>query len=251
MASSRSRRYVFVAGMQRSGTNMVMDVLERSFDTDVYHESDPRAFERYMMREPAVIRRLADESTAPLFVIKALCELDRLTELMQVFVPAKTLWVLRNWEDVVNSATRSFRALRAPIGLIAEDRNAAEWRGRGMSDATHAVVRRLYHAQMSETTAAALTWYFRNILFFERGYDRDGRVRLVRYERLVTHPQEVLEDVCEFIGLPYRSRLGSIVSPHSIKKNPPPAIEAEVRMLCEELAGRFAALHPERETGSG
>ena len=61
------RTYVFVAGMQRSGTNMVMDVLERSLGTDVYHENDPRAFERYEMRDPAVIRQLANGSGTPLF----------------------------------------------------------------------------------------------------------------------------------------------------------------------------------------
>ena len=49
---------VFVAGVQRSGTNMLMDALERSFETDVYHERDPRAFDNYLMRPPEVIARL-------------------------------------------------------------------------------------------------------------------------------------------------------------------------------------------------
>ena len=47
-----SRRYLFVGGVQRSGTNMLMDVLERSYETDVYHERDPRAFDGYQMRSP-------------------------------------------------------------------------------------------------------------------------------------------------------------------------------------------------------
>jgi hypothetical protein len=234
------RTYVFVAGMQRSGTNMVMDVLERSLGTDVYHENDPRAFERYEMRDPAVIRQLANASRAPFFVIKALCELDLMPGLMQTFSPAKALWILRDVEDVVNSATRSFRNFPAQVGRIAQDRNGAQWRGRGMSDETHALVRRLYHPDMNEPTAAALTWYFRNILFFENGFDRDPRVRLVRYERLVTDPQAQFGEVFGFLGIPYSPRISSIVSARSIRKNPPPPIEPEVRTLCEALNGRFA-----------
>lgn len=236
------RTYVFVAGMQRSGTNMVMDVLERSLGTDVYHENDPRAFERYEMRDPAVIRQLANASRAPFFVIKALCELDLMPGLMQTFSPAKALWILRDVEDVVNSATRSFRNFPAQVGRIAQDRNAAQWRGRGMSDETHALVRKLYHPDMNEPTAAALTWYFRNILFFENGFDRDPRVRLVRYECLVTDPQAQFGEVFAFLGIPYSSRISSIVSARSIRKNPPPPIEPEVRALCEALNGRFAEL---------
>ncbi|HRQ46746.1 MAG TPA: sulfotransferase domain-containing protein [Rhodocyclaceae bacterium] len=234
------RTYVFVAGMQRSGTNMVMDVLERSLGTDVYHENDPRAFERYEMRDPAVIRQLATASRAPFFVIKALCELDLMPGLMQTFSPAKALWILRDVEDVVNSATRSFRNFPAQVGRIAQDRDGAQWRGRGMSDETHARVLSLYHPDMNEPTAAALTWYFRNILFFENGFDRDPRVRLVRYERLVTEPQAQFGELFRFLGIPYSPRISSIVSARSIRKNPPPPIEPEVRALCEALNGRFA-----------
>lgn len=237
-----ARTCVFVAGMQRSDTNMVMDVLERSLSTDVYHENDPRAFERFEMRDRAVIRRLADASHAPFFVIKALCELDLLPDLMQAFAPAKTLWILRDVEDVVNSATRSFRNFPAQVGRIAKDRNAAQWRGRGMSDETHELVRTLYHPDMNEPTAAALTWYFRNVLFFENGFDRDPRVKLVRYERLVTEPEAQFGEMFGFLGIPYSARISNIVSARSIRKNPPPPIEPEVMARCEELSGRFNEL---------
>ena len=77
------RTHVFVAGQQRSGTNMLMEVLEWSPYTDVYHETDPRAFTPgYEMRETAVIQDLARASRAPFFIVKSLCELDRLRSLL-------------------------------------------------------------------------------------------------------------------------------------------------------------------------
>lgn len=235
------RRHVFIAGMQRSGTNMVMEVLDRSLDTDVYHETDPRAFENFEMRAEGVIRELAKNSRAPFFVIKALCELDRLPDLMRRFAPAKTLWIVRAFEDVVNSATRSFRNFPKQVGRIAANRDDAQWRGRGMSDATHALVRELYHPDLNEASAAALTWYFRNVLFFEHGFDSNPDVLLMSYERLVTAPDAQFRRAFEFLGIPYSTRISGIVSAQSIRKNTAPPIEPRIRALCDGLAARFAA----------
>jgi hypothetical protein len=97
-----SRRMIFVAGVQRSGTNMLMDVFEKSLQTDVFHERDRRAFDNYLMRPTSIIRQLYDQSPAPFFVIKALCELQRLESLLKEFAPSKAIWVVRDFEDVVN-----------------------------------------------------------------------------------------------------------------------------------------------------
>jgi len=122
-------RHVFVAGMQRSGTNLLMDVLDASAATRVFHETDPRAFVRYEMRDPAVIRQLAQSSPAPVFVIKALCELDRLPELMSLFAPSRTLWLVRDWRDSVHSAIRSFGNFVPQWQRLAHG-DANDWRGR-------------------------------------------------------------------------------------------------------------------------
>jgi len=58
----KNRSRLFVAGMQRSGTNMLMNVLEESLATDVFHERDPCAFHDYQMREYPVIQGLVDQS---------------------------------------------------------------------------------------------------------------------------------------------------------------------------------------------
>ena len=90
---SESRLQILVAGQQRSGTNMLMEVLDWSQHTDVIHETDPRGFVRYEMRPIAEIQALAQCSNAPCFVIKSLCELDQLGSLMDTLAPAKTLWI--------------------------------------------------------------------------------------------------------------------------------------------------------------
>jgi hypothetical protein len=238
-----AQRFLFVAGMQRSGTNMLMEMLEWSAHTDVYHETDPRTFDNYEMRPPAVIRTVAQRSPAPLFVVKSLCELDHISALMDEFAPAQTLWMLRRYDDTVNSAIRSFPNFKHQAMRLARDKSAADWRGRGMSDETQAWIRRLAHAEMNEASAAALMWYYRNVLFFEQGLQVDARVRVLPYEQLVANPAQVLEGVFGFLGLsgwsPWISRYLHV---KSIGRSPPADIEPAIRQLCGGLTERFRAL---------
>ena len=230
---------VFVAGAQRSGTNMLMKVLERSFETDIYHENNPRAFDNYLMRDTDVIWALVSKSRAPLFVIKALCELDRLVELMDSFAPARTIWIVRNFEDVVNSALLSFKSLPGSVADIVTYRNREDWRCRGMSDTTFGLLRTLYHADIDPASAVALFWYSRNILFFENHFDQDPNVLLVRYESLVSDAERTFQKLFRFLGLKYSPRIVSNVFNSSVGRRPAPLIEPAVRDLCEELSRSF------------
>lgn len=240
------RTCVFVAGMQRSGTNMVMEVLERSLDTDVFHETDPRAFENYGLRENAVLSRLIMNSRARCVVVKILCDLDRTKALMDSFSPAKTLWIVRRYQDTVASAIASFSGFAARMGLVREDRLAAGWYGRGMSDATHALLCDMYHEGMSEASAAAMMWYWRNVLFFEQALDRDPRVLLVSYERLVERPREEFLRIFRFLGLEFDPRVSRRVRPRPPKAREDLAIEPRIAALCEQLTQQFERLLQDR-----
>lgn len=236
---ARPALHVFVAGMQRSGTNLLMDVFDASLATDVYHETDPRAFERYEMRDLAHIRALAARSTAPVFVIKALCELDRIRSLMEEFAPAKTLWVVRDWRDSVHSAVRSFGNFVPQWRRLAAG-DSRDWRGRGMSADTRAVLARLLRDDVSEAEGAAIMWYYRNVLFFEQALETDPRVQVLFYERLVEAPFEAVSQVLGFVGLPGSSaRIAGRIHARSVKHRAPEGISPEVAALCDGLLARF------------
>jgi hypothetical protein len=249
--TASERRYVFVAGMQRSGTNMMMDLLERSLETDVYHERDPRAFDNYQMRARHIVRRLADRSPASVFVIKALCELQELRSLLDEFAPGRAIWVVRDYEDVVNSMLVSFRNQAKQVQRIVRDRDGSGWLGRGMSDHTHALVCRLVHPALEDASAAALQWYFRNILFFEQGLDRDPRVLLVEYEAMVSEPSYNVRLVCDFLGLDYTSALGAGVFATSIRRRKPPSIDPRIREQCDGLRERIRKVATARHGARG
>ncbi|MBE0435306.1 MAG: sulfotransferase domain-containing protein, partial [Methylomicrobium sp.] len=172
---------IFIAGMQRSGTNMLMDILEKSWETDVYHERDARAFDNYQMRDRHTIQKLINQSRAPKFIIKALCELQDLKDLMEYFKPAKVIWIVRSYDDVVASMLKSFPNMEKQVIRIVY-KGSKEWLGRGMTDETRNKLKDLIHEGMGDSSASALQWYFRNILFFDQKFDKDQRVLLISYE---------------------------------------------------------------------
>jgi hypothetical protein len=237
-----------VAGAQRSGTNLVMDILEQSSTADVYHEHDPRAFDNYIMRPWPVIHTLRRQSKAPLFVIKALCESQHLPALLNEFAPAKAVWVIRHYHDVVNSMEISFPNTNLMIREIGIDRTAGGWRTEGMSDATYAIIQNLVAAnpEMTTASASALQWYFRNILLFEKNLHLNPDVQLLRYESLVTHPETVVKNLFHFFGLPYRPAVHYMISPTSVRKRAAPQLLPEIEQLCEALWDRFARIDEHR-----
>ncbi len=227
---------------------MLMDALERSWATDVIHERDPRAFHGYEMREPERVERLMARSPARVFVIKALCELQDLPELMQRFSPAQTVWIYRDYRDVANSMTASFASVPRTVQGVAEQGEAFGWWGRGLSNDTRAFLRRMVAADPNPHTSAALLWYLRNRLFFERGLDRGEWVCLVRYEDLVTDPERELARVAAFAGIHFTPRLGRGIHRRSIGRRPEPELAPAVRDACDGLMTAFEA---SRQTGPG
>lgn len=237
------RLHLFVAGMQRSGTNMIMDVLERHIDTVVYHERDARAFDNYQMRDRSVIQGLADRALAPVFVIKALCESHELGSLMDDFMPAKALWVLRNYRDVVNSMRVSFGNQANQVKwVVANKDESGWWLGRGISEETRAVLQRLVRPDIDDANACALQWYFRNKTYFEQHLERDPRVLLVNYDALVAEPERSLNAVFDFVGLACNRRVARGIFATSVGRREPPVIDTEIESVCDGLDQKFRRL---------
>lgn len=238
---TRQKSALIVAGCQRSGTNMVMNMLERHSRTMVYHERDARAFSDYIMRDLEVIEALHANCRADYFVIKALCELHMLPEIRECLAPARLIWVIRGWPDTTNSMVRSFSGFSKHLQNIARDRDEAGWRGLGMSDPTHQLVKEVASLDPDETSSAAMQWYFRNVLLLEHSLQADEQVYVLNYEKLVSAPTTSIQSICDFANMEYQPRMLGNISPRSIGKNRTPAVLPRVAELCNDLQRRLLA----------
>ncbi len=240
-SNKKSQERVFVGGMQRSGTNMLMDILEKNYATDVFHEYDSRAFDNYQMREEATIWALCKHSGAPRFIIKALCELQKLESLMDSFQPAKTIWIVRDYHDVVASMLKSFGNMEKQVLRIFKS-NSEEWLGQGMTDKTREELIGLVEPGMGDASASAMQWYFRNQLFFDQNFATNDQVLLISYEQLVSQPAVEVKKICHFIGIKYHARMIKGIFSSSIKRRQQPGIAPQIATLCDELQFKFNKL---------
>lgn len=238
------RPVMFMGGVPRNGTNLTLEILERSVDTDVFREADRRAFQRFELRSSDVLRSLASRSTARLVVFKALLDAHRIRDLMGDFAPAKAVWITRHYDDSVNSHLHRFPGVGKRIAAMVADRNAVKgWETAGMSDATYALLKKLHHPAMTPASAIALFWCTRSALFFDQRLDTDPRVATLQYEALVRGPDPVARRLFAFLDLPYDPFVVGRVHSESVRKHAAPEIEPAVREVCDAMLARFEPVY--------
>ena len=249
---------VFLVGLQRSGTNMIVRGLERAPEFEVYNENHRAAFWRFRLRPDPVIRRLVDDSRHPYVLFKPLCDAHRTPELLEGLGtrrPGRALWVYRSVDGRTRSAVAKFGDvnLRALRKIAAGDRDA--WQAQRLSPESLDLIASFDWTRMSATSAAALFWYVRNRLYFELGLDRRSDVLLVSYDAMLRDPAAEARRICAFLEFPYHPRLIAHVAPRAPATPGPLDIDPRVRARCEELAARLHTAHrqhqPTNLTGSG
>jgi hypothetical protein len=241
------RRVVLIFGCQRSGTTMLQQTfLDRSWRVLIMEEHDRRLVGSHPRVDtvwqdyPTVLRRLR---RIPFEVVaaKPLVESDRAVELMDAAGPVKALWMLRHYQGVAHSNLRRFGAdnPHRDLQFFCND-DPGEWRCRGATRETRETVSGLMKAALSPLDAAALFWWARNQLYFQQHLWRDERIRIVRYERACTNPQELVEALSDHVGI--------TLPQHSIasKVRPQPDgtrgtdLHPEVESLCRNMWDSFA-----------
>jgi hypothetical protein len=234
------RRPVFLTGVQRSGTNMMMETLEWHPATQVFHEEDPRAFRHFQMLSEAIVDRLIAASPADRVVFKALCEAERIRRLLEDRPTAQAVWVFRDWRDVVNSILARWPGERNEIDELARGRDTGSWRSRGVTATSRRLLRSLWRPELDDAAVNVLFWLVRNQLLFEQGLQDEARVTLVNYDDVVTDPQPQLARLCAFLDIPLTARLTQIANPGRIRKKSAPEVPADIAAAADEMLARLA-----------
>jgi hypothetical protein len=237
---------VFLVGVQRSGTNMVVRGLEASPEFEVHNENDRRAFDRFRLRPLPAIRAIVEGSRHAFVLFKPLCDSHRVNELLDGLdteSPARAIWAYRSVDGRVASALAKFGDTNLRVlGEIAAGGGRDRWQAHGLSPVSRKLIESFDYDTMTPATAAALFWYVRNILVFEHGLDRRPDVAVVSYDALVAGPEARMRDLCASLGLSYHPNLVAHVESRPPKDSRPLDIDPRVRELCSALDARLAAL---------
>lgn len=230
---------VFVVGCQRSGTSMTMRVFDFSLDATIYQARDKRAFEHSLLKSDEVIRKLLERSRTAVTVFKPMNQIQHTRRFLEAFPGLKVVWLLRRYEDAVNSCVRKWNTMIDILKRIATDPSKAGWQGEGLSRRNIELVKTHFYADMSFESAYAMFWYLRNSFYFELALENEASVRIFRYEDLVLNPEQRFAEMFEFCGCPFHPNLTREIFSSSIGKHFSPKIDAPIEKLCQELSVRF------------
>ncbi len=248
LAPGRARP-VYVVGLQRSGTNMLMRGLDQAPEVEVRNENDRTVFDRFRLRSPEQLRDTVLASRHTHVVVKPLCDSQRVDELLDLpgMPPGRAVWCYRDVDGRARSEVSKFgdSNLQA-LCAIAEGRADHMWQADRLPETTVAMIRDLDPGRMSAYDGAALFWWARNHLFFDLGLDRRDDVMLSSYEAFVRDPDETMRDLCAHIGFPFRPALVEHVEARTSHGTAALDIDPAVRSLCESLLADLDRFHTDQ-----
>src|SRR5436309_12404449 len=143
---------VWLVGVQRSGTNMVVRGLEESPEVEVHNENDGAASDRFRLRPDPVVREIVLASRHRYVLFKPLCDSHRVDELLALGTPTpgRAIWAYRGVNGRVRSALAKFGDANLRVLTdIAAGRAADAWQAQRLSDHSLDVIRSFDWATMS------------------------------------------------------------------------------------------------------
>lgn len=236
---------VWLVGLQRSGTNMLVRGLEASPEFEVHNENDRRAFEDFQLRDDAQVTTLIARSRHRFVLFKPLCDSHRVVHLLEhvrAEQPGRAIWAYRSVDGRVRSALSKFGDHNLVVLRdLAAGRGLDRWQVQGISEATRELLASFDYDEMSPATAAALFWYVRNSLYFDLALDERDDVVLASYDLMVRDPAGMMSAVCELLGVDLVPALYAHVDDRAGAERLPLAIDRRVRERCDELTARLDA----------
>ena len=246
---------IFLVGVQRSGTNMLVRGLEADPSFDVCNENDRRAFERFLLKPLPQIRAVVEASGHRSVLFKPLAESHRTPELLDRLgtpSPPRAIWAYRDVDGRVRSAVAKFGennliALRS----IAEGSGDHDWSvggpaqemidtiRDGLSPDSLELIRSLDLARFDAAGGAALFWYLRNRLYFELGLHERQDILLSSYQAMIADPPSTMRPLCAFLDVPFTEGLVAHVDQRSAGPQEPLRLPQEVRDLCDALQAKL------------
>ncbi|MGL4744651.1 MAG: hypothetical protein ACRCXL_09745 [Dermatophilaceae bacterium] len=238
-------RPVYVVGLQRSGTNMLLRGLDAAPEIDARGENDRVLFDRFRLRGSDVLADTVAVSRHQRVLLKPICDSHRIDRLLDdpALPGGMALWVVR---DVVQRA-RSEVAKFGPANLIAlrdiaAGRGELRWQGERLPESSVELVRSFDTDTMTPHTAAVVFWVVRNHLVFDLGLDQRPDVRVVSYDHFAAEPAATMRQICEFLEFPFDPALCAHVTPRATHGDTPLDIDPRALAAARDLDTRLTSL---------
>lgn len=229
---------IFVGGLQRSGSNMLIRALQNFPELEIYNENSKSAFHRFELLPDETIRALVESSDHQFVVFKSLCDSHRVDDLLdKLGTPnaPRALWIYRSPDARARSAVAKFGNHNLKImEELADGGGRTRWQGQRLSMESRELIKSFDYSNLTPESGAAIFWYVRNKLFFELGLHRREDIMLLSYDLLTSRPSQVMKAICSFISLEYRTESATGIE-HRRSSQTPLDLPRTLRDRCDHL----------------
>jgi len=227
---------VFIMGYGRSGTTMLLNSFERDMRIEVLGENDPRIAENYVLVCENIAPAL-EACKAEVLVMKPILNSFDAEVLLNDFRDSKLIWMIRDYKDVVASASDRFGPtvadyMRQHVRFGEGD----NWLARGLPRESLKELNKLNTETFTDHDWMALVWWAVNKTICIHDLCKSERLLLVKYEELVRNVGAHMHRAYEFIGLPYAQRPGAYMHAASVGKGADTKLDETVNQMCLDLS---------------
>lgn len=245
----RDKKILLIVGCHRSGTTLLSNLFEHDIQTKSYGEVSKLTSEdpirQLRLNDWASVRDTLIQDKSPLVVLKPLVESQNLSKLLDFLPNSSAVWLYRDYRDVASSAIVAWGRANAIRDLSHIVKNTPNnWRTEFVSDEIRSVVTTLFSEDMPSHDAAALFWYVRNQIFFDRNLASLNNVMTCHYSEFVLDPTSVMRKIYQFVDVDYPGDwIAFRVHGNSVKKGRKIKISPEIEDLCQALLAKLNHVH--------
>ncbi len=245
---------LFIFGCQRSGTTH----LERLFRADprsvVFGEFSELSIDpaKTVWPELPELGRRINAAHGDFVAARSLLASHKAAEILDAIEGARAVMMFRQADEVVASMMRKWPGDFEEISRRVETDASGHWDLEKLWLDIHACIDDLSDAEPGSDARRrdiyALYWVRRNEIYFDLGFDRDDRIRLLDYRTLLNEPDVCMAALTTSIGFaPPR-----LAFPLTTRRINPPVrkpgyLSDRVRLMCDALYDRLSAA----EKGAG
>jgi hypothetical protein len=235
---------VLIAGLQRSGTTMLMNIFHLHPDTEVFDEArESTTFLDFRIRSIETVREVIAASHFGFPCFKIIADSHVLPRIMRGLPDARVVWMYREPGPNAASRLKKFSHATAAIRAVCEGRPGGGWFAEGVSGPVLRKLQGLDRSHFSEFDYANLVWWVRNQLYFDLGLFNEPQVRLLRYETLVEDPQATMRPLFAWLRMPWSASSLRFVHARSMRNPNLPPVDPQIDSLCRELLKKLDETH--------
>ena len=241
---NKSKRLLFIFGVQRSGTSVTFHNLSRLFGVKGYGEfSDLTALgdEKLRFSSYRRVKNIINKNLEPFIINKPLVESQVADIVLKNFDYSIGIWMYRDYRDVVNSFHKKFGESigRHHIDFIING-DLNNWRSERVPEKFQKLAIDINKKGLTNHDCTSLYWYIRNSLYFEYQFYNISNLKLVSYEVFVQNPSHFITKICNLWGYTYKIDPTKLTfNTNSINRDTLPNIHPEIKELCQDLSIRL------------